>query len=793
MKVNYKSTLIIALLAFSIFAVAIAPYESKISPALAEELPTVSNVDVLITTATSEYADLTTEISELGGEVTTTFNYVSGLSATIPGNAITTLMGHENVVKIQKDEIRTLATDIPYLPEDPEPGIASAYLESYETTYISADTIEGIELDNYWNNYLMGAQDVWGATGDFGQGSLVVIIDTGLYDSHFMFGGSSILGGIDMSPDVGDPTYEGWNLSSNHWHGTHVAGIVASTGGIVVPETDLLVQSIEYHTGMTLPDYAPGLKVIWLLGMAPAADLYAIKAFPHTGAGVPESRIIECMEYALSMHLSGDYDVDVISMSLGGPTRYDGRDLEDKVVDVITSHGITLVSSAGNDGPAQMTCGSPATAHTAISVAAAATPVQTKVYWDVAAYGILGIGDILFVSDTPQIFYYSSRGPTSDGRAKPTLAATGIMVMSAYNSPSSPQGIAWASGTSMACPAVSGTVALLNTYAEAFIPGATPEDYKQALVNGAVWLDGYNEYDQGAGFLNAYNALLELFFDPSIGDVAKPLSPTAGFWNPLVNIEMGNEVYETDIIDLAPGHKLDFNFMVNEHTDYVELEITDLDLGFNYGLNSFEVYIQSAKRSGYWYFIESANVWDDALFHIDDYETLVYGDVTGIFYDPGTRLAPIEPGIMKIVIENDWTSYDSISCHIKISRPTKQLVTPANPQEVIYKKHGFIRDGDWTGWIQVPVPENTVSAELTLSWMRDWRSYPTSDIDLIIYWDGGYNVDGATWNAPERAILENPTILAYYVEGYDIYSKSKKGGLMPPAEPYKLEIKFTLG
>ncbi len=792
MKVHYKATLVIALLAFSILAVAIAPLEYKISPALAEELPIAFDVDVLITTVTNDYANIETAILELGGQVKSTYNYVNGLSATIPGDKITTLMGHENVLKIQKDEIRTLASDIPYLPElDPEPGVASAYLEGFETTYVTADMISGLEPENYWNTLAMGAEPVWYATDDYGQDSLVVIIDTGLYKDHFMFGGSSIVGGIDMSPDVGT-AYEGWDKAWNHWHGSHVAGTVASTGGIVLPETHLLVESIEYHTGMSLPVYMPGYKVIWLLGMAPAADLYAIKAFPHTGAGVPESVIINAMEYALDMKLTGGYDVDVISMSLGGPTLYDGRDLEDRLVDVITSYGITLVSSAGNEGPAQMTCGSPETANTAIAVAAAATPVQTRVYWDVAVYGTLGIGDLLFVSETPQIYAYSSRGPTSDGRQKPTLSATGMMVMSAMPSETSPNGIGWASGTSMACPAVSGTVALLNTYAEAFIPGATPEDYTQALVNGAVWLDGYNKYDQGAGFLNAFNALVELVNDPSIGDVAKPLTPSAGLWN-IANIEMGNHVYETDIIDLAPGHKMDFNFQVNEHTDYVELEITDLDLGIDLGLNSLEVYIQSAKRSGYFYFIDSANVWDDALFHIDDYETWWTGDVTGVFWDDYTRLAPIEPGYMKIVIENDFTSYDSVSCHVKISRPMRQLVTPANPQEVIVKKHGFIREGDWTGWMGFPVPENTVSAEITLSWMRDWRSYPTSNLDLVIYWDGGYNLDGATLNAPERVILEDPTMLYLYVDGYSIYTKGQRGGLLPPSEPYKLEIKFTVG
>ncbi|UCB60437.1 MAG: S8 family serine peptidase [Candidatus Bathyarchaeota archaeon] len=789
MRKELKSTLLTLILTFSLFTIfasvpTFAPV-AKISSALAESLYTSQDVDVLVKTKSNHYAGVEANILQLGGQVKSKFKYVNGIAASIPGDKITALMADDNIATIYKDDLRFPTMD-PRAPGlDMETTTASEYLAEFETTYLTTDMITGVEPNNYWNPIRMGAEPVWYETNDLGQDSLVVIIDTGLWAGHFMFGGSSILGGIDLSPDVGTP-YEGWSSPNNHWHGTHVAGIVASTGGIIVDETSLLVQSIEYHSGMTLPPYLPipGTKIIWLLGMAPAADLYGIKVFPHTGAGVPESYVIGGMEHALEMHLSGDYDVDVISMSLGGPTMYDGRDLEDQLVDVITSHGITLVTSAGNEGPASMTGGSPGSANTAITVGAAATPVQTRVYWDYY-YGLSWAGDVLFTSETPLIYAYSSRGPTSDGRLKPTLSATGMMVLSAMPDAVDPQGLGWASGTSMACPAVSGAVALLNTYAETFIPGATPEDYKQALVAGAEWLPGFNKYDQGAGFLNAYDALVSLVTDPSIGDLAKPLAPTAGFAEWIGNMEIGNRDYEADIIDLQPGHKQEFIFLVNEHTEFIELEMTNLDLGIDpVGFNSFEVYIQSAKRTGYWYFIETANVWDDATFYIDDYETIVTGDVTGIYIDPYTRLAPIEPGYVKIVIENDWTSYDSISCHIKISRPMG-----GHTEKPDVKMHGFIREYEWTGWIQIEVPENTITAELTLSWMRDWRAYPTSDLDLIIYWDEGYNVDGATWNSPERAILNDPTILYLYIEGYSIYEKAPT--LFGFGEPYELTITFT--
>lgn len=788
-KGNYKPVLLISLLTLSVFAMGV-PYATSKPPITASyakishtllsmiEAQGCLPVNVLISTTSHDYASVVADIQRLGGHVENQFQYVNALAASIPANKILTLAENENIVKIYYDETRSLAGVLSEIPElDPKPETASSYLAGYDVVSLTPEMIGSVEPNNYWNPVAMGAEPVWDI-GDYGQGSMVVIIDTGLWAGHFMFAGSSIIGGVDLSPDVGTE-YEGWNRSDNHWHGTHVAGIIASTGGIVLPENDSLVQSIELYTGEPLPEYAPGYKVLWLLGMAPFADLYSIKVFPHTGEGVPESYILNALEYALNLKLVEGYDVDVISMSLGGPTLYDGRDVEDQLVDTITSYGITVVAAAGNEGPAQMTVSSPGSANTAITVGAAATPVQTRVFWD-QYYGQLGIGYYLFTSETPQIYAFSSRGPTSDGRLKPTLAATGIFVLSAYHEPGLPQAIAWASGTSMATPAVSGAVALLNTYAESYISDATPEDYKQALQNGAVWLEGYDEYDQGAGFLNAYNALEALEADPSIGDVAEPLPPQ-GWLEDISNIPIfGVGTYETDITNLPPGHKEDFVFRVTQFTGSVELEITDVEKGVDLGLNSFEVYIQSAKRTTYAYYIDSANVWGDASFLITDYDTTWTGEVTGVYYDSLTRLAPIESGYVKIVIENDWTSYDNMSCHIKI-RVRGETWTPGFYQYVVLT--GRISEGENTGWINIEVPRRAMAAEIRLYWLRDWSFYPTSDLDLYVYWDEGMNYDGATLNSPERVMLENPTTLSVLIDGYSIYAEN---------EYYVLVVKFTL-
>ena len=749
----------------------------KIQDAISSNQPN-KLLPTIIQTVTKNYDDLISAINDADGVVTHTFKYANGLAAKIPAKNILKIAENELIQKIYYDVEWTLSSN-PNLNVNIFDTIKEQALslsEKYQTIFVTPEILKDLKTLNpntYWNPTAMGATPVW-SEGYRGQGSLIVIIDTGIYSGHPMFRGTSIIGGVDLSDDVGTQ-FEGWDSPTNHWHGSHVAGIIASTGGIIVPPDDPLALAIERYTGQPLPPgdpYGyPGTKVIWLLGMAPLADLYIIKIFDHTGAGVTESKVIEAIEYAISLKLEQGLDVDVISMSLSGPTLFDGRDLEDQVVDFATSIGITIVAAAGNEGPAPMTTGSPGTANTAITVAAVANPANTRVFWDIY-YDWPGLGYYLFTSETPQVIYFSSRGPTADGRLKPTISATGVFVLSAYHNVTEGiyEGYAFASGTSMATPAVSGAIALLNSYAEANFGNdvASPEDYRQAITKGAIWLDGYTAWDQGAGYLNAYNALEALKADESLGDVAPELSPVAQL-APIANIPIyGEGKYKTYIKDLKPGHKVEFIFYVSHLTYMIKLDLRKVYLGDEnlLGLNSFEVYIQSAKRSTYAYYVDSANVWGPATFIITDYETKWFGRVSGVFTDPWTRLAPIEPGYVKIVIENDWTSYDEISAEIVITvKAAKKVRCPD------YVQGGFIGPDEVVDWIPIEVPEGARKAEILLMWLNDWSTYPTSDLDLYVCWDEGYVFDGTTLNSPERVILERPTYIYILIHGYAIYTE----------------------
>lgn len=752
---------------------------AKISPSVLQALGSGQDrLDVLIATA-GEPGALVASLEALGGTATYAFEYVDALAASVPSASLLDLARSPLVSKVYLDVERSVAASPSMEGLDATLRSETRFpMDDVEFTTLSEEEIGLLEPNTYYNYVAMNADDVW-AQGSLGQSSLAVIIDTGIWSNHFMLRGS-LVGGVDMSPDVGTE-FQGFDRKTNHWHGSHVAGILAGHGAILLKSGHPLLQAIKRYSDLNPQDATqfgfPGFKIVPLLGLAPFTGLYIIKVFPHTGAGVSESRIIAAIEHAIDLKVDQGVDVDIISMSLGGANLFDGRDLEDQTVDVASSVGITVVSAAGNDGPAPMSVSSPGTAHSGVAAAAAAHPVNTKVFWD-WSLGSPGIGQQLFVSDTPQIIYFSSRGPTSDGRMKPDLAATGIFVLSAFPSPGSPNGLAFASGTSMATPAVSGAVSLLTTFAEALLPAAAPEDFKQALRAGASDLPGYGVRDEGSGFLDAGAALQALRADASLGDTASPLPPAADLAD-ITNLvlEDGDE-FTMAIENLAPGIAHTFVFAVREDTSAITVSLSDVDLRTRnpLGLNSFEVYIQSAKRTTYAYYIDSANAFGDASFTVTDQETTWSGAVAGVFFDPFTRRAPIEPGFVKVVIENDWTSAGPASGTLRIAMAEEPA--PAPDLELT----GSVADGNVVTF-NLKLPKGATGLVVELWWANDWSVYPTADLDLVIEVKRTFNFDGATLNAPERAAATDlPKVVKLHVVGFTVWEAG---------ESFSLRVTFT--
>ena len=691
-----------------------------------------------------DQAALIDAILNAGGIINVIYESVPMVAADVPLSSLGTLLRNPHVVEVYKDEM----TYLPYPPEFPEgdpDNFINMEVMDLSSVVMGSYTLEDIGNlpDNFYNYMVTGAEDIWYDT-DAGDGTLVAVIDTGIFPGHPCFlrpdDTSRVIGGISFVPGE-DP--DSWGDPDNYYHGTVCGGIVASNCAVLLPETHLWAQAIVNYappeSWFTDPAY-PGYIVVPLLGMAPLAELYAIKVFPKDGSAVPSSIIMKGLNYAVQQrklyNCTGGAEglpIDVISMSLGGPTGFDGHDPEDRLVDEATLAGIVVSAAAGNSGPALNTVSTPGCAFTSIAVGAAADAVHTRVGLDIV-YGIPGIGGDLFPYEDTQIIYFSSRGPTSDGRRKPDVIACGVYAMSAFP----PYSIGIMSGTSSACPAVSGAAALLVNWQRMNRGCVNPTQIRNAILKGAVPLPNYDKYDQGEGYLNVPNALQKL-----IDGV--PMWPDLGFGPRLrgENLRGGSKTWSTGTLD--PGEAFDVVIKVDKHTESLDICLSNVDIPGppNPWLDdSIEFYIQTAIRTDGDYLYDNVNIYEDTCFTIEE---------------------PM-PGNVRIVVECDWTNWGTVSCDITVTEHEGRVLCPIEAFDIIH-------NGEWKEHY-VEVPEGIGAVTFELWWFNDWSRYPTHDLDMyVIAPDGTTYLGGAVYNSPEKQVIINPMPGTYtvLVFGYEMY------------------------
>jgi serine protease AprX len=322
----------------------------------------------------------------------------------------------------------------------------------------------------------VGATAVREESGYDGAGIGIAIIDSGVTSWHDDLGDAST--GRQRVDRFVDFVNERQAPYDDYGHGTHVAGIIAGNG----------LDSSGRRSGI-----APGSHVI------------ALKVLDGQGRG-RISDVIAALDYVVSNKDALNIRIANLSVATGVYESYNADPLTLAARSAFDA-GIVVVAAAGNNGRDR-------DGHTQYGGITA----PGNAPWVLTVGASSHMGTIDRADDT--IAAFSSRGPTAiDRHIKPDLVAPGVGIESlsdpdsAFYSAKSPYLLSGTvatsylpylslSGTSMAAPVVSGTVALMLQAN----PSLTPSQVKTILRRTAESRQ-YDRLTQGAGFLDARSAV----------------------------------------------------------------------------------------------------------------------------------------------------------------------------------------------------------------------------------------------------------------------------------------------
>ncbi len=272
----------------------------------------------------------------------------------------------------------------------------------------------------------------------------------------------------------------------NIGHGTHCAGIVGGTG---------------QNSGGLYAGVAPGAK---LIGTGSGAVLFILNALGG-------------FEYSLANQFR--YGIRIISNSYGSHGAFNADDPLNIATKKAYERNIIVVFSAGNSGPGRETHNRYSKAPWVISVAAGTkegglagfssrgTPIEDRLTDDDPNNDF--DAPTITAPGTGREFASNSTKFTAamiSTRAKSNVFANGGPD-DAELSPAYIPFYTQISGTSMSCPFIAGTAALLLEVNPSF----TPDDVIQILRETATRMPGYEDFQVGAGYVNVYAAVDKAF------------------------------------------------------------------------------------------------------------------------------------------------------------------------------------------------------------------------------------------------------------------------------------------
>ena len=294
-----------------------------------------------------------------------------------------------------------------------------------------------------WNIRMVKAPEAW-ARGYDGWHIKVAVLDTGIdYNHPDLY----VYGGVDFTRSGGYMDRDG--------HGTHCAGIIAAR---------------EYR-GQTV-------------GVAPRADLYAVKVLGDDGWG-DMSNIIAGMDWCVRN------GIKVASMSLGGCRI--PKIAYRNAVSRCQQNGVLVVAAAGNSG------------HTNFPWVCSPANSSRNNWWSTSP---IAVGAVDWNNN---IAYFSSRGRNALPWNPVGCVAPGVSVRSTFLN----NGYTSMNGTSMACPHVAGLAALLW---ERWGTNIWTYWIKKQILLGTYYSHSYlSNVEKGFGLINCDRVVssyeLDCFYD----------------------------------------------------------------------------------------------------------------------------------------------------------------------------------------------------------------------------------------------------------------------------------------
>jgi subtilisin family serine protease len=261
--------------------------------------------------------------------------------------------------------------------------------------------------------------------GYCGQGILVCMLDTGYRKDHQAFqlayAQGRVLAEWDFINDDGNTQNELGDPSAQHNHGTCTWSALggAADGNL----------------------YGPAYGAYFILAKTEDTSIEQ---------PIEEDNWVAGIEWADSI------GADVTSSSLAYMDWYTYSDMDGNTAvttiaaDIAAQRGIVVCNAMANAGPGSGTLHAPADADSIIACGA--------------------------VYSTGDIVYFSSRGPSFDGRTKPEVCARGVSTSCA--DPYNPTGYTTASGTSLSTPLIGGAAAVILSAH----PEWTPMQVREAMM-----------------------------------------------------------------------------------------------------------------------------------------------------------------------------------------------------------------------------------------------------------------------------------------------------------------------